>query len=242
MNNNNFVVIQGWMCNELKLSGNELLVFALIYGFSQDGESEFSGSRSFIADTFNISKPTVDKAIRTLIDKDLITKHEIVINDIKFNRYKISLGVVKKLYWGGKETLLGGGKETLPNNIIYNNNNNNKDSIGEVRCQQIVDMYNNICLSFPKVTVLSESRKKAIKARLKIYNVDDFKKMFEMAESSSFLKGSNNRNWNATFDWLIKDSNMAKVLDGNYNNKSPKEQKCDDSKLSELERRYLEEW
>ena len=43
--------------------------------------------------------------------------------------------------------------------------------------------------------------------------------MFENAESSSFLKGSNDRNWMATFDWLIKDSNMAKVLEGNYADK-----------------------
>ena len=44
-------------------------------------------------------------------------------------------------------------------------------------------------------------------------------KLFENAENSSFLKGSNDRNWTATFDWLIKDSNMAKVLEGNYADK-----------------------
>ena len=40
-----------------------------------------------------------------------------------------------------------------------------------------------------------------------------------MAEASSFLKGQNNRNWTATFHWLIADANMAKVLDGNYKDK-----------------------
>ena len=77
-------------------------------------------------------------------------------------------------------------------------------------------MYNDTCVSFPRVTKLSENRKKAIRARLKVYTPDDFKKMFEMAEASSFLKGANSRNWSATFDWLINDSNMAKVLDGSY--------------------------
>ena len=81
---------------------------------------------------------------------------------------------------------------------------------------EIISMYNDTCVSFPRVTKLSENRKKAIRARLKVYTPDDFKKMFEMAESSSFLKGANSRNWSATFDWLINDSNMAKVLDGNY--------------------------
>lgn len=83
--------------------------------------------------------------------------------------------------------------------------------------QQIIDLFNTICTSFPSVRSLSDARKKAIKARLNTYTVDDFKQCFENAEASSFLKGGNNRNWTATFDWLIKDQNMAKVLDGNYN-------------------------
>ena len=83
--------------------------------------------------------------------------------------------------------------------------------------QQIIDLFNTICKSFPSVRSLSDARKKAIKARLNTYTVDDFKQCFENAEASAFLKGGNNRNWTANFDWLIKDQNMAKVLDGNYN-------------------------
>ena len=83
--------------------------------------------------------------------------------------------------------------------------------------QQIIDLFNTICVFFPSVRSLSDARKKAIKARLNTYTVEDFKQCFENAEASSFLKGGNNRNWTATFDWLIKDQNMAKVLDGNYN-------------------------
>ncbi len=88
-----------------------------------------------------------------------------------------------------------------------------------VNFQLIADMYNEICISFPKIRSLSDSRKKAIKARLKAYSEDDFKTLFKKAEASDFLKGKNPRNWSATFDWLIQDSNMAKTLDGNYDNK-----------------------
>ena len=116
LNSENYVVIQGWMCNELQLKGNELLVYALIYGFSQDGESVFSGGRNYIAKTFNISLPTVDKALNNLVSRELIEKITRNINGVVFNDYKISLGVVKKFY--------GGGKETLPNNINNNKNNN----------------------------------------------------------------------------------------------------------------------
>lgn len=104
-----------------------------------------------------------------------------------------------------------------------------KDRIGEVRgeesvetatCQQIVDLYHSICVSYPSVKTLSEARKKAIRARLKVYSLEDFRKMFEKAEGSAFLKGANNRNWSANFDWMIKDANMAKVIDGNYDDGS----------------------
>lgn len=115
MKSENFVVIQGWMCNELDLKGTELLVFALIHGFSQDNVSKFNGGRKYIADTFNISLPTVDKALQSLVDKEYILKQES--NDFTNpNIYWVNFDVVKKLYEGSKETLLGGSKETLLNN------------------------------------------------------------------------------------------------------------------------------
>ena len=95
----------------------------------------------------------------------------------------------------------------------------------KVTCQQIADLYNDTCVSFPSVKTLSDTRKKAIKARLRVYSLEDFKTLFTKAEASDFLKGSNDRNWSASFDWLIKDSNMAKVLDGNYDNKPKKDGK-----------------
>ncbi len=87
-----------------------------------------------------------------------------------------------------------------------------------IDCQQVVDLYHSICKSFPSVRSLSDARKKAIKARLKTYTIDDFRKVFENAEASSFLKGVDG-GWKASFDWLIKESNMLKVLEGNYADK-----------------------
>ena len=49
--NINFVGLQGWMVNELNLKNNNLIVYAIIYGFSknQDGDGFFSGSREYLA-------------------------------------------------------------------------------------------------------------------------------------------------------------------------------------------------
>lgn len=84
----------------------------------------------------------------------------------------------------------------------------------------IVNAYKETCVSLPTVRNLSEARKKAIRARLNSgYTQDDFITLFQKAQQSDFLKGKNDRNWNADFDWLIKDANMAKVLEGKYDNK-----------------------
>ena len=94
------------------------------------------------------------------------------------------------------------------------------DIYSKCNYQLIADMYNDTCVSFPRVTTLSDSRKKAIKARLNIFSVEDFQTVFAKAEASDFLKGANDRNWTATFDWIIKDSNFVKIKDGNYDNRA----------------------
>lgn len=93
-------------------------------------------------------------------------------------------------------------------------------------CQQIADLFNSLCPSFPSLRSLSEYRKKAIKARLDTYTVADFEQMFRKAEASDFLKGNNARKWSATFDWLIREANMAKVLEGNYDNRPSRQTSC----------------
>ena len=105
--------------------------------------------------------------------------------------------------------------------------------------ESIRNLYNTLCPSFPKCTALSDARKKAIKARMSAgYSLDDFKTLFTKAENSGFLKGKNDRNWRASFDWLLKDSNMAKVLDGNYDDARGAKPNGGNSGNSEPPKRY----
>jgi predicted transcriptional regulator len=75
------------MITELKLSGNDLLVYAIIYGFSQDGESRFTGSLQYLADWCNATKAGIQKNLKNLIDMGLIEKYESFKNNIKFCEY-----------------------------------------------------------------------------------------------------------------------------------------------------------
>ena len=123
----NYITVQGWMVNELGLTGNELLCYALINGFCQDGNSVFSGSSKYLCEWLNLTKPAVFSILKRLHEKGLIDKIEKNINGVRAVDYK-TLPVVKKLYHPGKETLPPG-KETLPHNIVDNIEDNNKKEI-----------------------------------------------------------------------------------------------------------------
>lgn len=84
--------------------------------------------------------------------------------------------------------------------------------------QGVLDAYHECCPSFPAVIKLTETRKRAIKARLKDYGLEEIKRAFSLAGQSDFLKGSSG--WQASFDWLMKPANMTKVLEGNYTNRA----------------------
>ena len=131
----NYYQISGFMINRLGLKGVALSVYAIIYGFTQDGESEFTGSLQYLCDfTGGTSKPTIIKALKELVEKQYIIRREEVINSVQFNRYKANLPLLKNFNGGSKENssevvknLNGGSKETLPNNKVYNKGFDNKE-------------------------------------------------------------------------------------------------------------------
>jgi hypothetical protein len=141
INPNVYYTVQAWMITDLGLRGNELTAYAIIYGFSQDGRSEFVGSISYFEELLVCSRPTAVKTLATLEEKGLITKR-VARNGMNCNAYrawptpqkgsKETLPeVVKNFNQGSKETLPEvvknfnqGSKETLPNNYINNNSNN----------------------------------------------------------------------------------------------------------------------
>lgn len=85
--NENHFQIQGWMRTQLNLKGNELLVYAIIYGFSQDRESQFYGGRNYLADFVGASTSTIDRTLESLCDKEFIIKNSQTVNGVLFNSY-----------------------------------------------------------------------------------------------------------------------------------------------------------
>lgn len=122
----NFVAIQGWMLNRLNLKGNELIVYAVIYGFSQDGESRFTGSRRYLAEWCGCTLKTVDNALSSLVTKGLIAKHDKTVNGVHLCDYSITQ-VGENLQQGtvkitqGVEKNLQEGREKITHHNIEDN-------------------------------------------------------------------------------------------------------------------------
>ena len=123
-----YIVIQDWMISDLQLKGNELLTYALIYGFSQDGESEFKGSLKYISEFLGVSKRTAQRSIENLVDRGIVEKRVEEISGVKFNRYMAHEKAdtpIDKMTTGYSQNDHGGiDKMTTNNTNIYNTNNN----------------------------------------------------------------------------------------------------------------------
>lgn len=70
----NHFTVQGWMRTRLGLVGNELIVYALIFGFSQDGVSEFRGNEQYIEDFTGASHATIGRVKKSLEERGLIER------------------------------------------------------------------------------------------------------------------------------------------------------------------------
>ena len=138
-NTGGFIVISDWMVSDLHLKGTELILFAIIHGFTMS-TGGFSGGMSYLQWWTNCSKPGVLKCIKALEQSGLIQKSKRVTGGKEYNVYRStkftgtgqqSLPVTSQQSLPDGSTkftepvnkVYGTGKQSLPNNILYNNNN-----------------------------------------------------------------------------------------------------------------------
>lgn len=88
--------------------------------------------------------------------------------------------------------------------------------------KKIMELFHSICVSYPRIVDIDGERKKAVAARWRKYqDISKFEEVFRIAESSSFMKGENGRNWSADFDWMMKPTNFGKILEHKYDSRTP---------------------
>lgn len=231
-----YLTIQAWMRTQLKLTGNELLVYAIIYGFSQTENQKFTGSLQYLADWCGASKQGILKNIKSLIDKNLIEKTEMIRNGIKVCEYScvpVTLGYNEVVTLGDQ-----GGDLKLHNKIAnkIDRNNLSKDKLYEnpgkpksllpnsvsksstkddIYVDQFMELYNSIIDSLPVIRKLTDKRKKAIIRLCKTYSIEDIEQVFHNVEESDFLCGRVT-SFKADLDWILNENNFIKILEGRY--------------------------
>ncbi len=87
MTDKSYLTIQSWMVTDLHLKGNELMAYALIWGFSQDGQSCFYGSFQYVMAWLSIDRTTAIRVLQKLEAKGLIRKWQETVNGVANNRY-----------------------------------------------------------------------------------------------------------------------------------------------------------
>lgn len=83
----------------------------------------------------------------------------------------------------------------------------------------VFDLWNSTVPSLPKVHKKTAARRKTVKARQT--EKVDFEALFVLVEASDFLTGrirNDARPFKASFDWVLKPANLAKVVEGNFGN------------------------
>lgn len=93
----NYFVVQSFMIKDLKLSGNNMIIYAIIYRYCQMEGQYFNESLSYLAELANCSKPTVIKSLKKLIELGYIIKREFYENNVKHCKYLcVPLEEIKK--------------------------------------------------------------------------------------------------------------------------------------------------
>ena len=129
------------------------------------------------------------------------------------------------------------GKTGVYNNTDFNNtdlskgeNSSATEKVEKEFIDTVIKKWNDVGLNV--VRNIKGKRLDSLHARIKEYSKEDVLTVIENVKYSDFLKGNNNRNWNADIDWILKPNNFIKVLEGNYNKGKGIEKKNNSSSLN----------
>ena len=81
-----FITIPDWM-HDLDLDVYETIILATIFGFSQDGDSRFSGSQNYLARKAKCSRRKVVNCLENLLSKGFIEKFDVNVRGIHLCEY-----------------------------------------------------------------------------------------------------------------------------------------------------------
>ena len=166
--------IPDWMLS-LDLDVYETIILAVIFGFSQDGESTFAGSLKYLCQKAKCSRRKVTMALPNLVEKGLIIKIDKEVRGVHLCEYRVS-----PMCMGSASDAPGGSACHAPNNIENINIDNNS-------------LYKRGSSRFQKPTI-EEIRQYCLEKSLDV----DAEHFYNFYESKGWVVGkSPMKNWRA---------------------------------------------
>lgn len=136
--------VQAWMVTKLNLKGCERDVYAIIYGYSQDGESDYHGSLAYLAELTGYSKNSICTALKNLTERNLIIKTEKETNNIKLCRYTTNFDSIQATCTPIQATCTNN-KQDNKKELLSKDNNSTNFSFGKQKPKK-ESLYTN-CVS-----------------------------------------------------------------------------------------------
>lgn len=111
-------------------------------------------------------------------------------------------------------------KENTPNGVPKKDKLSSPSLSEKIDYNGLMEYYNSTFKDkLQQIKLMTDVRKKAVKARITQYGKESVRTAFNLILQSPFLLGANDRNWKCDFDWIFKQANFTKILEGNYNGK-----------------------
>ena len=165
----NYITIQGWMRTALNLKGNDLLIYALIYGYCQDNQSKFTGSQNYVAEWCGLSKSAVNERLKNLVNKGLLHKEEKTLNNVKFCSYSTNVKTdIQTDIPDRKQVCPQTGNRSAPRPETRLNNNKNRSNKKKDHSEVLKKIY------FPKNLEVDKAFKDYLGMRIELkYTLTD---------------------------------------------------------------------
>lgn len=223
MNYDDYFVVQARMVTELNLSGNRLLVYALIYGFCKDDVHEFRGSINYLCEWTNLSRNTIISTLKSLVEDKLLKKREYTENGVKFCTYSMGnngrLPSLSLNLGGAKiappvQNQYKGSEKSSPNNIKENINKRKEDTNISSKKKYSLDL----SIVAPEMQEVVETWLAYKKEKGKIYKPIGFKnfykKLCEMSGCNpqiamAIIEQSMANNYDGIFPLKVHNNNYA---------------------------------
>ena len=245
LNPRSYLTILPWMVEELGLENTDLLIYAIIYGFCQDGDSDYHGGLKFLMQWTNKTDRAIRNSLNSLVERGLLKKKIVGYNKTTYTAIfpedaeKSSAQMRKKVPHDAEESsaqvrkkVPHDAEESSANNIYNNKNLYSKD-----KCEEINNPIKHKYGEFEHVRLSDDDISKLKDAFGDILLAEYVKHLDEYIENT----GKSYKNHYLTIrNWIKKDSGKINQISSanktNQFNNFPQRNNVD---FDELEKKLL---